>query len=325
MRRTRLSRALPLAVFAWLSGCEAIIDGRLTTVNCDAEGTIGPPACPDGFLCKQATCVASDLGYPCSDDGSCGPTAFCLDPAPFGFSGARSCSRACCTSTDCGASGGLVCAVPTTGGGNLCVPAGALGRPFPGSVGAWGACIDHSDCRSARCEDGHCADTCCNDTSCAGGGGVCAFRAEALGDPVGDGFRCGPPLASVAVRYAPCASDRDCASGLCLDLGGSLRCSSPCCSSAECEVLETAARPVACASVARNGQMIRACSKVLSRGAVKEVGTSCVQDGDCRSGTCVMARCSDACCSDESCGDPYSFRCLPAVVSPSQVLQCALN
>src|SRR5262249_23573018 len=156
----------------------------------------------------------------------------------------KACSRTCCTSSDCDA--GFVCALMPDGAGGLCLQAKAAHRAVPGARKAWETCSDHGECRSGRCLDGRCVDTCCSDTGCAAGGGACRLGRPEVGDPLG--FWCSAKPEMLLPRYAPCELDAQCASGLCVDTGLGMRCSSPCCSSDTCETLDKSIQ-VRCATV----------------------------------------------------------------------------
>lgn len=332
-----LARALP-ALLAWAAGCEALVDGKLGDVRCAQEGMVGPPACPVGMACTDALCVPSALGAPCLHDADCPAGDFCLEPAAFGGEGTRRCSRACCTSSDCDPDTLFVCWSAPHGAGSFCRSASDVGRAEGGSRRPLDACVHDADCRSGRCHEGRCADTCCSDTSCAVKGGACSFGpGPSVGldagpgpgpEPDSEGFWCRAPSVDKKPRYATCLVDGDCASGLCIRLapGNDLRCSVPCCSSAECELAPQKGTPIACAPVLVGTTWVRACSLLVSGKADAEVGRPCAADGDCRSGFCDdrdgMKRCSDACCSDASCGDPSSFACRPVGKRASWALRC---
>jgi hypothetical protein len=312
------------ALLAW-AGCEVFVDDSLDDVHCEAEGTVGPPACPTGDACMQGLCTPVELGLPCTTDGDCGPGDICLDPAHFGGVGPKNCSRPCCTSNDCDPDTSFVCWIPPDGGGPFCRSAG---QGKLGAIRAWEACTADGDCRSGLC-DPHahlCADTCCSDTSCAGVVGACRFEAAPSGVVVGGaGFACATPLSGGKPRYASCTEDSDCASGLCVTQGDVQRCSSPCCSSSMCETGPDKQEAVRCMTVMHGGIAVRACGDELPPTATREVGAPCAGDDDCRSGACAGGICTDACCSDASCGDEASFGCLPMPDSTSWALQCVPN
>jgi hypothetical protein len=315
----RLSRALSLpALFVWLAaGCEILVNGQLGDVRCQDEGQIGPPACPDRFECRSGLCIPSLHGAPCAVDGDCAEGDFCLDPQAHGGAGVPQCSYLCCTSSDCDPDADAVCWVPPLGGGAFCRPAVDVGRAPGGARLALAACAADGDCRSGRCVDGRCADTCCSDTSCVAGGGTCRLDGPPHQDALG--FWCGAPPGKLG-RYAPCTKDADCASGLCVDFGNKLpQCSSPCCSSAECETF--AGMPVRCVMLTGAHAGVRGCltQMVAGQGAV---GVPCKEDSECRGGMCLGSVCSDLCCSDASCGDPTQSVCRPAIVGGVWALRC---
>jgi len=322
-----LSRALP-ALLLWAAGCEVLVSGQLGGIRCEVDGAVGPPACPVAYACQAGACVPSPLGAPCAADTDCSPNDFCLDPTLLGGTGDRRCSRTCCTSADCNADGQQICWVPPAGGGSLCWPAADADRTVTGAAPAWAACATDADCRSGRCSTGHCADTCCSDTSCIGGDGACRFVAPAATEPATvTGFWCSAPAVGTAPRYAECKSNAECASGLCVELdANTYRCSTPCCSSDDCEGIVGPAAgltPVRCVTLADEGG-IRACA-ALGVGS-RPVGALCAADADCRSGRCVGPagdeRCSDTCCSDADCGNPAALVCRPVDITGAWALQC---
>lgn len=319
--------ALVAAGLSLIASCQLIFDGRLDGIRCQDEGAIGPPACPSAQQCKNGICVPAELGAFCSSDADCGRGDFCLDPTSYGERGARRCSRTCCTSADCDPDTRHVCWGAPHGAGHFCRAAADLGRAEGGTDRAHARCNQDAECRSGLCRDHRCADTCCSDTSCAAEGGVCRFTSGDDGEP--GGFWCAVPPAADNPRYAPCKSHQDCASGLCIpfDSSGALRCSTPCCDSASCEVLPDKLISVACVPIQVDGVWIRACGDLVIGGqAIGEVGNECTKDADCRSGSCVEqdgeARCTDTCCADASCGDPSSFVCRPAGKPSSWALRC---
>jgi hypothetical protein len=319
--RVPMTRALP-ALILWAFGCQVLIDGDLGTVHCEADGTVGPPACPVGSECKEGLCVPSSLGTACSSDEDCAPGDFCFDPEPFCVDDGNHCSRTCCASTDCDPHDRFVCWTPEQGGGAFCRDASNIGREIGGSARARETCGENGECRSGLCTDGRCLDGCCSDAGC--NGGKCRF-----GRPLADqapGFWCGAASNSGKGRYEPCVEDAECASGLCLAMGSTRRCSVPCCTSSACEAIPGEDVPVACSAVAHGGTLVRACAVLLQESGEAETGSACALDTDCRSGICLtkrgVSRCTDACCSDGSCGDPSSFGCKPAFFSMRWALRC---
>jgi len=266
------------------------------------------------------------LGTPCGADADCPSGDFCLEPATFGAAGARRCSRACCASSDCDPDALFVCWNAPHGAGSFCRAAADVGRVEPGAAHTLAACQSGAECRSGLCREGVCADTCCSDTGCNAEGGACRFGAAPHGDV--EGFWCAAPPQDRKPRYALCQDDAECASGLCVRFspGNDRRCSTPCCTSAECEQTPEKSTPVACAPVLVGTTWVRACSLLVTGHAAGEVGSACAADGDCRSGACDdregAGRCTDACCSDASCGDMSTFACRPVGKRASWALRC---
>jgi hypothetical protein len=318
MRWSR-ARALPALVVWWAAGCEAMVTGQLGDVHCQAEGQVGPPACPDGYACRTGLCVPSLLGAPCVVDGDCAAGDLCLDPGTLGAPGAARCSRPCCTSSDCDPDGNAVCWLPPAGGGAFCRTAVDVGRVPGGTLEPLAQCTSGGDCRSGLCTNHRCADTCCSDTSCAGAGGACSFDGPPSVEAMG--FWCSAPTGGLG-RYALCTSDADCATGLCVDFGNKLpQCTSTCCSSAECETYDDKA--VRCVLLTGAHAGVRACmpepGMPPGQGAV---GTACKVDSDCRGGMCLGSLCSDLCCTDASCGDPAQSVCRLGIVGGVLALRC---
>ncbi len=317
LRRVVVSAALVASVAALAGGCEALIDGNLDDVACSDEGAVGPPACPSGMQCREGRCAEAALGRKCDADADCEVGDLCL---------AERCTRTCCTSSDCDPDPRFVCWIPEAGGGSFCRAAEEVGRELGGAGKAWEACEADGDCRSGHCDSKQhrCADTCCADASCAAGHGVCQFGEPAHG---GYGPWCAPAVSTLAARYAACTTDADCASGLCLSLGGTMLCSSPCCASPECEMLPNGGPPVACAPMEHEGTVVRACARVLPPGGdLKSLAEACDDDAECRSGVCLDLgagkACSEVCCSDASCGEADSFQCRPGTFGGSRALRC---
>lgn len=49
-----------------LVACQAVVSSDLDTVQCEAEGSIGPPACFAGDYCRDGECT------PCREEEECG-------------------------------------------------------------------------------------------------------------------------------------------------------------------------------------------------------------------------------------------------------------
>lgn len=169
-----------LSVLAVLGvGCQVLVDGELGSVRCADEGAIGPPACPEGEVCKGGTCVRGELaehalGKPCDTNGDCGPLEICLDPTLFGGEGRSVCTRPCCSSSDCNPRPDAVCWVPPKGRAGFCRVGREVDRDEVGTRLAGEECSEDGDCRSGICSDtGVCVDACCSDTDCAATGMTC--------------------------------------------------------------------------------------------------------------------------------------------------------
>jgi hypothetical protein len=333
MRRARhllaASMLAPLvAIFG--PGCEVLIDGNLGSIHCEAEGAFGPPACPDGDVCKESVCVAAPpdvLGVACTEDSICGDGAFCFLPDRYGIVGDSVCTRACCTSSDCDPRSDWVCWVPSNGDGNFCRPADEVGRGPTSTLLAGDLCDEGSQCRSGICTSGVCVDTCCSDTNCASAGARCVL-APGVGPEAT--WTCGklPPMRKQS--FDLCESDSDCLFGLCTSIDGTSRCAPPCCASNGCDgpVGQSA---FACTEIDHQGVTVRACALVVEPSAKGEVGDPCESDGACRSAQCrrddpnAAGYCTDVCCTDESCGDPDRFACRPRSLSGAWALRCELK
>jgi hypothetical protein len=314
MRVARLLAAFVGALAA--VACEVLVDGELGPVHCTDEGAVGPPACPVGAACVKGDCepvadLGRNLGSPCASDGDCAADALCLDPAAFGGTGPRTCSRPCCSSLDCGgAHGDVVCWAAPLVSASLCRRAAEVGRGATGAGEAGAPCDDGSACRSGLCERGHCVDGCCSDASCVAAGGSCRVATTLLASA--PRWAC-EAAAGGAPALATCASDADCATRLCVPMLGASRCAAPCCSSATCGELEGA--PLACVPVTRGAAAVLACAAVRPKGATLALGDPCSTGDECRSGSCVPMPtgsrvCTDVCCTDASCGGA-EFACRP--------------
>lgn len=336
--------ALLLGWAAVLASCTFLVDDELGDVRCSDEGAFGPPACPEGQVCRGGLCAsptAAPLGAACRSDADCNLTDFCLDPALVGESGAMTCTRNCCSSSDCDeldADGApqparAICWVPAQGGGRFCRSASTFDRG-PLGVGKGGAaCGADADCRSGVCDSVRCADACCSDTSCDFTDATCSANAGIVSE--GATWSCAAPAAATKGFLEACAGDAECQSGMCAKLADTLLCTRPCCDSASCGDFDAGGvvGALACVHVVHRGTLVPACGAVLPITAERPVGAPCTGDADCRGGRCEpetsvdggaggdSGYCSDACCIDADCGDPATFLCRPSPDAP-HVARC---
>ncbi|WP_437803927.1 hypothetical protein [Sorangium sp. So ce693] len=327
----RLLRGLA-ALVSLGAGCEVLVDGTLGQVRCSDEGAIGPPACPEGAVCREGACVEQQLeralGARCARHEDCGALDFCLDPALFDGDGPRVCSRACCSSSDCDPVRDAVCWIPDGGGSGLCRIGREVGRPDVGTQLSGASCAAPGDCRSGICSGGACVDACCSDTSCAANGAACRLTTDLVS--AGPALACRAAALGDGGYFEPCARDDDCASGLCAEVEGRGRCIIPCCGSEMCPDTPGEVRQrVGCAELAIDGRStVRACIRLLSGDSLAAIGAPCSTPEDCRSGMCIkdpeqtQRFCSDVCCSDASCGDAAFFGCRPRATGESWALRC---
>ena len=317
-------------VVAVVAGCELLVDGDLGTIHCSDEGAVGLPACPEGNLCEDGSCVGlSGLGKVCAQDADCVDGDFCLDPSLFGAEGPRFCARGCCNSSDCDPESEFVCWVPERTAFGFCRSGSSVGRAVTGARTPGEACAAGGECRSGACVGGACVDTCCSDASCAAAGQTCQLTAGLVS--TGATWACQPVRPAKAAYLDPCAADDDCASGACVEVEGETRCTIPCCGSGDCPgILEPQpgnVSAVQCALVDRGGSLFRACAAPASTDAIGAVGAPCTTADECRGSVCYRPEgaegvCSDLCCTDQACGDPAGFGCRPAYTGRSWALRC---
>ena len=347
-----------LALIVWAVGCEALVNGQVAELHCQAEGAVGPPACPDGYGCTAGLCVPASLGAPCNTDSDCAGGNFCLDPGVWNApvapdagmpeagaldaggadasphpvlvppaAGQKRCSRTCCTSSDCDPDAQFVCELSPAAGGGFCRAAAEVQRGAVGSGKPMSPCSSPAECRSGLCADHHCVDTCCSDTSCAAGAqGVasCRFGAPVPTEP--PGFWCAFPAGGKLPPYQTCKIGSECASGFCGPFGtGNSACLPPCCSSTDCP--SDGSQDVQCVVVppwenGMNGGGVRACGAPSDGTQGASNGIACSSPAECRGGQCIDHRCSDTCCSDASCGDEASLVCRPVNIEGGWPLRC---
>ncbi len=178
--------ALTLAFAA--AGCELLVSDPMAVVRCDAEGTVGPPACQEGFVCRGGTCVDETAIHDhyelCQDDRACA-SGMCVTLSD----GIARCVPRCCASSACAPleQARVACVEVEHGGLIERACAGILPVTAEAPLGA--ACSAHPECTSGFCEGGRCSERCCTDQDCwAAGGTAC------VPEPLDSGWalRCSP-------------------------------------------------------------------------------------------------------------------------------------
>jgi hypothetical protein len=120
-----------------------------------------------------------------------------------------------------------------------------------------------------------------------------------------------------------CSGDKACATGICSDpaelgpgKGGT--CTSPCCTSADCD-------PGSICWGAGTGGNYCLDATTAGRGTLGAgaPGASCNGNGDCRSGVCAKNKCEDTCCSSASCTGGTA--CVATAFGPSTTLACTAS
>ncbi len=170
------------------------------------------------------------------------------------------------------------------------------------------ACASNDDCREGTCEGEGAARVCAagcfpdDATEFCGPGTYC--RATACGEG-----HCAPGSRGASVNGTVCTADTECASGTCMDLGGTRRCARHCfpgfttCGAGEiCELFE--------------GECGGCIPEELST-APRAFGERCDTDARCRSGSCSPdGFCTQACMAHEDCPGPYHCRAGTCVGGP---------
>ncbi len=175
--------------------------------------------------------------------------------------------------------------------------------------------------RAGACPEGQQCDPATH--TCVAAGGV------ALGDGGEAGLS--PPPKGCSNEGCQCSASTDCNSGLCGDATVTSAvskaaamtsfCTSPCCTSADCEA------PAVCLA---NGSGENYCVLPQWLGRSPTVGAvlggaSCGGDSDCRSGLCAGGVCTDVCCSTAqsasecASGTSCQFRTFPGRVAADSV------
>jgi V8-like Glu-specific endopeptidase len=171
----------------------------------------------------------------------------------------------------------------------------------PGCTGLGEPCTSPTECAMGGCEMVGTARLCVRDCDpreviprCPFG-----FHCQADGPACGEG-RCVAGDPGGAAEGATCATDLDCASNRCVDLGGTLRCGRactpdevPCATGLVCEV---------------GGGTCGACVPVDLSTGPRPFGSPCEADRDCTSMSCTEAFCTRACTDATPCPGGYHCR-----------------
>lgn|GEM_PF-3119614 len=287
------------------------IDGDCTTptdpctlamgATCSSAGicTFPPVTCSlSGQSCSGGSCVCPSGQHPCANAGKCIPDG------------------TCCTSTDCSAISGQVCA---SAGSNCSCLSGFKTCSASNSCILQTTCCDNGDCTggtscpgaggSCNCPAGQricggvCipAGNCCINADCGGGGRVCGGGACAC--PGGAPHFCSS--VNICTAAGTCCDNSECPPGQnCSGIGGTCACAAgtkfcpaagacipnaTCCTSSDCtnsQVCATAGGSCACPA----GQ--------------KVCGTTCIPNANCCSvSDCpTAAHVTSATCNSGVCG-----------------------
>ena len=196
------------------------------------------------------------------------------------------------------------------------------------------ACIDHDGCKSGSCFNGTCAGASCSDgvqngsetdvdcgSDCApcGLAASCVRHADCQRDALCIDFACATPVCSLQGPGIACdpATDDDCSPRCLLTAGpcfGDSQCESGRCEAGQC-------LSATCNDMIRNGDESGIdCGGSCTNGC--QVGTFCVQNGDCLSGTCDAF--TSLCVFGESCSDGVKIKLKPRSIAEGAAMAAAL-
>ena len=245
--------------------------------------------------------------------GACSAAADCCNPlvctagkcqaqAP----GCRGAGEVCAANSDC-------CSLPCTGG--KCQAQG------PGCRGAGEVCGANSDCCSLPCTGGRCVAA----PTCRGSGEGCATVADCCQPLVCQNGACAMAVMKTAFG-GPCTNNAQCLSGYCLVYQGEVMglCSAACAMSTACAGQATGwwclpnANGPYCAAQCASSAACRAlvptwsCNHtqtvegtvigVCAPWAPGELGSPCLDNGQCISRNCNTSWCTAPCVNDAACG-----------------------
>ncbi len=296
----RLSSALGFllvcVLFIASGGCSAIVNGEVPAFTCTGTAL---SACPPGMYCNGAGCVTCEKEDVCDGrDNDCngfiddGPTSD-RDGDSYTYCGRFSQDQGKLVDLDCDDANADI----HPGADETC-------------NGLDDDCDGIADNPDRVCPPGQ---------VCAPRGGGCIPQAEACTpqnciapkqcDPQTQ--QCINPTANLPLGAA-CGSDKECSSGICATssmLAGVIKgtkgvCTKTCCNSGQCTL------GFVCYAPGTGG---RYCldSDLVGRTAtpgIRDVGATCDNDTQCRSGLCKDTRCLDTCCSDGDCQNGTTCR-----------------
>ena len=216
------------------------------------------------------------VGEPCESSFEC-QSQLCVYQGNGGF-----CRQACTNDADCPA--GEYCAGLQGTNGGACFEGG--GNNNNGNLKGIGEdCANGTECASGVCAGGAgtgyiCVELCETDADCPdgytcyplqGGGGAC-FPSQGAGNgtkEIGE----------------ECSSNEECASGICLSLGGPYFCTENCAAHTDC--------PCGMKCTATNGGNY--CEGGAPKVSCIPDGEDCASDSECSSGICLFGVCQIAC------------------------------
>ena len=275
-------------------------DGRCTpqAADCRADG------CLDGEVCDEETGACepaggdSALGADCMRAADC-DSDVCIEVGNRGVV----CTRPCCGEADCPIGFGCL----YVGGLRLCLPSRIFPAGFDFNASVNQPCgVGGRACRSGLCDvrADRCLGACCTDRECFAGE---ACRWVTAGESIR--AVCELPLLGDGRTGAPCGSEFDCRSGVCIPVPGGNHgfpgsCADMCCTHGDCPAGSGCGQVVAF-----EGTVTSACVPLVPGPAPDDA--RCGIGDACASGLCADGQCRQPCCRDEDCPQPR--RCLPRI------------